>query len=314
MERAFHGSNSDRSSVGYLGPAGTFTEEALLSQRDLSEMSIVAMTSITEVIEAASSGDIDYGFVPIENSIEGTVLATLDSLLFDADLLIQREVSLEVHQNLLAVSGTDISEIREVYSYPVATAQVRYFLRNNLPQAEIKASTSTAEAAKFVAASKDRTKAAIAPMAAAKEYGLEAIRSSIEDHPGNETRFLLLHRRHIPKPTGNDKTTVVCFQVTDRPGSLLSILAQFSARGINLTKLDSRPTRRQLGEYCFIIDLEGHIADSLVADCLRELRTTLPELKFLGSYPSSRSPKVDESNNSPQRGAQDWIDELRGRI
>ena len=167
---------ADGSRVGYLGPAGTFTEEALLSQNDLREMSIIAMTSITEVIEATSSGAIDYGFVPIENSIEGTVLATLDSLLFDADLLIQREVSLEVHQNLLTISNTDISEIKEVYSYPVATAQVRYFLRTHLPKAEIKASTSTAEAAKFVAASKDRTKAAIAPMAAAKAYGLEALR------------------------------------------------------------------------------------------------------------------------------------------
>lgn len=300
--------------VGYLGPAGTFTEEALRTQADLAKMDQIPLQTITDVILATSRGEVEFGFVPIENSIEGTVLAALDSLLFDSELLIQREVSLPITQNLMGIPGAVIDEISEVYSYPVAVAQCRRFLSEHIPTAELKFTTSTAEAARTVAEAANPKYAAIAPRLSAELYGLELLNQGIEDSKDNVTRFLLLHRSDIPKPTGSDKTTVVCFQVQDRPGSLLSILAQFAARGINLTKLDSRPTKKLMGEYCFIIDLEGHIADSMVADCLRELRIILPDLKFLGSYPIASVTNGPATSTEAQALSRAWIDDLRRRI
>ena len=182
-----------------------------------------------------------------------------------------REVVLDIHLNLMAKPETKLAQIKKVLSYPHASAQCRSFLQKHLPNAEVIATNSTAEAAKIVAGSSDPTLGALAPAVSAELYELEILERAVEDFKDNQTRFFLLNKDHISPRTGHDKTTVVCFQLTDRPGSLLSILAQFSARNINLTKLESRPSKAALGEYCFVIDLEGHIEDPVVADTLSEL-------------------------------------------
>lgn len=302
--------------VGFLGPFGTFTEQALLSQDDLAEMTLVPIASIPEVLAATQAGEVDLGFVAIENTIEGTVNVAIDALAFEHDLLIQREVVLGVHLHLLALPGTSLPEITRVVSMPMATAQARPWLAANLPAAEVVASNSTAEAAQLVAAGAERGVAAVAPAVAAELYGLEVLAAQIEDHPENETRFVVVARDGIPAATGHDKTSIVCFQQADRPGSLLAILHEFAARALNLTKLESRPTKQRMGHYCFIIDFEGHVADDVVADCLRELRAKNAEVKFLGSYPAAgaHGESVRRDAEAAWRQADEWLRDLRRRI
>ncbi|HMC52897.1 MAG TPA: prephenate dehydratase, partial [Acidimicrobiales bacterium] len=272
--------------IGFLGPPGTFTEEALLTQADLAEAEMIALASMSEVPRAVQAGEVELGFVPIENSIEGTVTETLDTLVFDTDLLIQREVVLGIRLNLLAPPGVAMGEVSRVVSYPVAAAQCRGFLARTMPQAEVVAANSTSEAARLIGEERPAATAALGTALAAKLYGLEVLAVDVEDHPENATRFVLLAHDGIPAPTGHDKTSIVCFQHADRPGSLHGILSHFSARNLNLTKLESRPTKRGLGKYCFIIDLEGHVDDEVVADCLHDLYAELLTVKFLGSYPA----------------------------
>jgi prephenate dehydratase len=302
-------------SVAFLGPAGTFTEEALSTQPDLIGAA-VPKTTFADVLEAVSSGGADLGFLPLENSIEGTVSATLDTLVFDADLLIQREVVLDVHLNLVAPRGAQLEGIRRVMSIPHASAQCRRFLASALPRAELVATNSTAEAARLVSMERSPHTAALAPRLAAELYGLDLLESAVEDHPDNQTRFVAVARHGIPAPTGHDKTSIVCFQREDHPGTLHAILSEFSARNVNLTKLESRPTKRGLGSYCFIIDMEGHIADEVVADALKVLHAELAGVKFLGSYPAAGSDsqglrvKVGEA----WRAAEEWMTGLRTQI
>ena len=295
---------------------GTFTEEALLSQPDLARADLVPEPSITDVLAATEAGEVDLGFVAIENAIEGTVNASIDALAFEHDLLIQREVVIPVHQNLLAPPGTTLADIKAVLSIPVATAQVRRWLGANLPGVEERAANSTAEAARVVGEGSQPGTAAIAPAVAAELYGLEIIASAIEDHPENETRFVVVARQGVPAPTGHDKTTIVCFQQADRPGSLLAILQEFAARAINLTKIESRPTKQGLGDYCFAIDFEGHVADELVADCLRDLRAKVADVKFLGSYPAAHphGETIRRDAEVAWRKADEWVQGLRDGI
>jgi prephenate dehydratase len=303
--------------IGFLGPEGTFTEQALLSQPDLAGQSLVALPSISDVLLAVEAGQVDLGFVGIENSIEGAVTVTVDTLAFETDLLIQREVVLGVQMNLLAPSGVGLGDVRRVLSIPVATAQCRSFLQRELPGVVPVATSSTAEAAMLVAGDEhDGRTAAIAPAVAAKVYGLDALATDIEDHPDNATRFVVVARTGVPAPTGHDKTSVVVFQRTDRPGSLLTILQEFAARSINLTKLESRPTKKGLGHYCFLIDLEGHIGDELVADCLRDLKSKVEDVKFLGSYPAAgdHGPTRRREAEAAWRDARAWVDRLRSEI
>ncbi|HEX5366674.1 MAG TPA: prephenate dehydratase [Acidimicrobiales bacterium] len=310
-------STDDRPRIGFLGPEGTFTEQALLSQADLAAHEVVALPSIPEVLHSVESGRVDLGFVAVENSIEGAVTVTVDNLAFETDLLIQREVVMGVQMNLLAPGGVGLGDVRRVLSIPVATAQCRSFLRRELPDAVLVATSSTAEAAHLVAGGEhDSHTAAVAPAVAAKVYGLEVLATDIEDHPNNATRFVVVARRGIPAPTGHDKTSVVVFQQTDRPGSLLAILQEFAARSINLTKLESRPTKEALGNYCFLIDLEGHIADEVVADCLRELRSKVEDVKFLGSYPAAgeQGPARRRRAEAAWREASEWVERLRSEI
>lgn len=310
-------STGDRPRIGFLGPEGTFTEQALLSQADLAAHEVVALPSIPEVLHSVESGRVDLGFVAVENSIEGAVTVTVDNLAFETDLLIQREVVMGVQMNLLAPGGVGLGDVRRVLSIPVATAQCRSFLRRELPDAVLVATSSTAEAAHLVAGGEhDGHTAAVAPAVAAKVYGLDVLATDIEDHPNNATRFVVVARRGIPAPTGHDKTSVVVFQQTDRPGSLLAILQEFAARSINLTKLESRPTKEALGNYCFLIDLEGHIADEVVADCLRELRSKVEDVKFLGSYPAAgeQGPARRRRAEAAWREASEWVERLRSEI
>ena len=295
---------------------GTFTEEALLSEPDLAAAELVPAPSISDVLAVTEAGEVDLGFVAIENAIEGTVNASIDALAFEHDLLIQREVVIPVHQNLLALPGTTLADVKAVLSIPVATAQVRRWLGANLPGVEELAANSTAEAARVVGEGNHPGTAAIAPAVAAELYGLVIIAAAIEDHPENETRFVVVARQGIPAPTGHDKTTIVCFQQADRPGSLLAILQEFAARAINLTKIESRPTKQGLGDYCFAIDFEGHVADELVADCLRDLRAKVADIKFLGSYPAAHphGETIRRDAEVAWRQADDWVRSLRDGI
>jgi prephenate dehydratase len=303
--------------IGFLGPEGTFTEQALLSQPDLAALDLVALPSIPDVLLAVEKKHVDLGFVGIENSIEGAVTVTVDTLAFETSLLIQREVVMGVQMHLLAPSGVGVGDIRRVLSIPVASAQCRSFLHNEIPGASLVATSSTVEAAVLVAgAENDGHTAAIAPSVAAKLYGLDVLASDIEDHADNTTRFVVVSSQGIPPATGHDKTSIVIFQRTDRPGSLLAILQEFAARSINLTKLESRPTKKGLGHYCFLIDLEGHIGEELVADCLRDLKSKVADVKFLGSYPAAgeHGPARRRDAEAAWRDADNWLTNLRSQI
>ncbi len=303
--------------VGFLGPRGTFTEQALHTQPDLVTAELVLFPTMPDVLDAVESGKVDLGFVAIENSIEGAVNLTQDELAFNHDLLIQREVVLDIEHCLLVSPGTTIDQVKQVLSIPVATAQCHGYVRRNLPQAEIGATNSTAEAARLVGEDRSGGLAAIAPRASAELYDLEVLVADIADHPGNQTRFVAVAKRGIPPRTGHDRTALVVYQRADEPGSLISILQEFAARRINLSNLLSRPTKDGgLGDYCFIIYADGHIADEIVADAIRQLRAKQASVKFLGSYPAAgeHAHSAREHADSRWREADDWINELRRKI
>jgi prephenate dehydratase len=303
-------------SVAYFGPEATFTQEALLTEPDLAAARLTPLPSITAVLKAVARDEADGGFVPIENAIEGTVSATIDGLIHDVDLHIQREVVMDIHLHLMARPGTELADVRSVSSYPHALAQCQAFLDEVLPQAEQRAANSTADAARLLGESGSPDGAAIAPRVAAERYGLSILAEDVEDHPENQTRFVLVARTKVPRPTGHDKTSIVCFQRADHPGSLHGILGQFAARNINLTKLESRPTKQGLGDYCFVIDLTGHIGDEVVADCLRDLHAGLAGVKFLGSYPAAgeHGPEQRRQADAAWQAADDWLRGLRAAM
>jgi prephenate dehydratase len=301
--------------LAYLGPVGTFTEQAMLTQPDLASMELIRYSTIVEVLRAVENGSVDYGFAAIENMIEGAVNATIDTLAFDADLLIQREVVMNVNLNLLVQPGVTIDDIEHVRSMPVAYAQCRRYLADNLAKAAIEATNSTADAARELAESGRTDTAAIAPRRSAEVYGLEILAANIEDHPENQTRFVLVGREGVTPPSGHDKTSIVIYQRADEPGSLVAILSEFAARNINLTKLESRPTRKGLGDYCFLIDCEGHLADQVVGDTLRNIQMKHGVVKFLGSYPSAYGTAEEQANNRGAGSEADaWLAELRSQI
>jgi prephenate dehydratase len=276
-----------RARLSYLGPPGTFTEEALLTMEVARDAELVPQQTVSDVIAAVEKSDVDGGLIPIENSIEGSVNVTLDGLAFGSSdaVQIRAEVVRPIRHALLAKSGVKTQDVVAVVSHPHATAQCREYLSRTLPKVEVRAANSTAEAAQLVADQGPlRPWAAIGTPLAAQLYGLEVLEQDIEDRPENTTRFVLIgHERSAP--TGDDKTSVVCFIEKDRPGSLLAILHEFSDRQINLTKLESRPTKERLGEYCFFIDMEGHADAPPVQYAIESLRTKVLEIKVLGSYP-----------------------------
>ena len=296
--------------IGYLGPEGSFSHEAVST---MDEVAPVACDTLADLLASVADSSLDLGLVPLENAIEGTVSATIDGLVFDHDLVIVREIVIPIRLHLLARPGVSIGELKVVRSYVHALAQCRAYLHGlDVP---IEQTTSTSQAAQEVADSTEPW-AAVASTLAGELFGLVALANDIEDHADNATRFVVVGRDRVATPTGHDRTTIVCFQDADRPGSLYGILGRFAARDVNLTKLESRPTKRGLGDYCFVIEFEGHVADVVVADCLADLQAHLARVKFLGSYPvtgvdaSDRREEVAEA----RRSADQWIGEIRSRI
>ncbi len=302
--------------VTYFGPEGTFAEEALLSQPDLAAIPRTPQRSVPDVIAAVERGEFGVGVVPIENMIEGSVSVTLDTLAFESDLLIQREVDLPISLSFCTRPGVQLADVRSVLSFPIAAAQCRAWLAKKVPHADFRASNSTADAAAEVARSK-RALGAICNPLAAERYSLRVVARDIEDHPENQTRFVVVGRG-VPGPTGHDKTSIVVFQRADRPGSLLTILQEFAARSVNLSKLESRPTKKSLGDYCFFIDLDGHISDELIADALRHIAAKQARVKFLGSYPVGGPQEAGvvrrRAASRAWRDASSWIDDIRSHI
>lgn len=265
--------------VAYLGPEGTFTNLAALRHFG-SSAQYIPEDSIKAVFDSTLSGRVNYGVVPVENSNEGVVSYTLD-MFMDYDLKIAAEVMLEVSHNLLSLTG-DKSKVKRIYSHPQATAQCRVWLETNMPDVAIIEATSTAGAAYL--ASEDEDGAAIASELAAKIYGLKYIERHIEDNKNNYTRFLVISKDY-PSKTGKDKTSIL-FSVKNKPGALYDVLLPFKKAKINLTKIESRPSKRKAWEYIFFVDMEGHIEDKRVRKVINSMKDSCLYLKHLGSYPA----------------------------
>jgi chorismate mutase/prephenate dehydratase len=264
--------------IAYLGPEFTFTHLASMKKFG-SSVKYSGCETITDVFSDVEKSRSDYGVVPIENSIDGAISHTLD-MFIDSDLKICSEIYLEITQNLLSREA-DKSRIRKVYSKAQVFGQCRLWLEANLPGVELIEVSSTARAAEI--ASKERHSACIASELAAKKYALKALYSSIEDSTHNVTRFLVIGRVEA-KPTRRDKTSIM-FSVKDRSGALHDMLVPFKKHAINMTKIESRPSKVRAWEYYFFVDLEGHHEDANVRKALAELRGSSMFLKVLGSYP-----------------------------
>jgi prephenate dehydratase len=268
----------------FLGPAGTFTEEALFSL-GMDGIEPLPCATIGEVFAAVSGGAAESGVVPIENSVEGSVNETLDALAFDHELHVTAEVVRDIDHALVVAPGIALKDVKAVVSKPEATAQCREWLAKHLPGRAMVAANSTAEAVQRALA--EPGLAAIGTELAARLYGGTVLHKAIQDFEGNQTRFVVIGRG-ISERTGRDKTSLALFMKKDKPGALLMILSEFAYGQINLTKIQSRPTKRQLGDYMFFVDLEGHVDDPAVALALECLRLKLREVKVIGSYPRVR--------------------------
>ena len=244
----------------------------------------IPFATVTQAIDAVRAGSVDGALVPLENSVEGAVPATLDELAGGTDaLIIVAETYLPVLFDLLTRPGCELADITTVATHPHAEAQVRRFLLDTLPNAGVTLLGSTAAGAAAVARS--QFDAAVAPPIAGELYGLRALAHDIADHAGAVTRFILLSRPvPPPAPTGNDRTTLVAYLREDHSGALLEILTEFAVRGVNLTRIESRPTKAGLGQYCFSIDCEGHIDEARVGDAVAAVRRVCADVRFLGSY------------------------------
>ncbi|MEA2683033.1 MAG: prephenate dehydratase [Chloroflexota bacterium] len=269
--------------IAYLGPEGSYSEEA--ARRYAGEgAELVGFPDIPSVISAVGHGLVDQAVAPIENSIEGSINVTLDQLIHGKNQpRIIAEVNLEVHHHLIGRPGTTIGEIERVISIPAAVAQCRQFLLEHLPQAQVLAALSTSSAVSSLVHS-DRI-AAIGSERAARLYGMDIVASDIQDANDNVTRFVVL-ARSTSGATGRDKTSICCYIAEDRPGSLVAILNEFARREINLSKLESRPTRGGLGKYFFLIDFIGHESDTEVMEALAGVRANCETVLVLGSYPA----------------------------
>ncbi len=265
--------------VGYFGPRATFTHQAAL-QHFGATADYVASRSVADVFDDVERGRVQYGVVPVENSTEGAVNITLDRLI-DSDATICGEVYLPIAQHLLS-AAPGLAEVKTVISHPQALAQCRSWLAANLPEVPTQEVTSTAAAAELAAT--DASVAAIASELAARLYSVPVLRARIEDNPYNSTRFLVIGRRP-PGPSGRDKTSIL-FAMRNEPGALYQVLAPFSERGLNLTKIESRPAKVRAWEYVMFVDFEGHRDTPVVATALDEIRARTVFVKILGSYPA----------------------------
>jgi len=296
------------SRIAYFGPQGTFTEQA--ARRLASGEELIPAETIPAALAAVRSGAADAACVPIENSVEGAVTATLDSLSEAEPLVAVAEVLLPVHFSVLTRPGA--TEIRTVASHPHALAQVRHWVEANLPGARPVATSSTAAAA--VAVAEGEFDAAVTAPVAVEHYPLEVRATEVADVRDAKTRFLLVRAPgELPEPTGADRTSIVA-AATNRTGALAELLTELAVRGINLTKLDARPTRNNFGEYRFFIDFEGHVAEPRIGDALAALRRRCRNLRFLGSHPRADDGKTEielDASNEDFTDAIDWVAAVR---
>lgn len=296
----------------YLGPEGTFTEAALRTLPEAATRELVPMVSVPAALDAVRNGEAAAALVPIENSVEGGVTATLDELASGEPLMIYREVLLPITFALLVRPGTKLSDVKTVTGHPVAQPQVRNWLRTHLPDALWESAASNADGARLV--QEGRFDAAFAGEFAAATYGLEPLVAKIHDAENAETRFVLVGRPARPAaPTGADKTSVVIWLGDDHPGALLELLQEFAVRGVNLMLIQSRPTGAGIGNYCFAVDAEGHISDRRVGEALMGLKRICPKVRFLGSYPRAGMSAADVRPMRPGTSdtafieASDWL-------
>jgi prephenate dehydratase len=300
------------SHYGYFGPVGTFTHQALLTLPALPDEPTPYAT-VGLALQAVRDGDVAAALVPI---VEGAVSATLDNLTYGEPLRIIREVVLPVQFILFARNGTQFHDVRQVLTHPHAAAQCREWLTRNLPDAVITEDGSTAAAAAEVADPLSRYDAAICALVAGELNGLVPLATGIADNPDAVTRFVLVSRPGSVGPaTGADKTTMVLFMRDDHPGALLEILEQFASRGVNLCRIESRPTKKSLGDYCFSVDAEGHIDDSRMAEAMMGLHRVCRDVVFLGSYPRAdltESIILHGTSNEEYAAAATWLRKLRG--
>ncbi|MEU8567853.1 prephenate dehydratase [Streptomyces pathocidini] len=281
----------------YLGPEGTFTEAALRTLPEAATRELVPMVSVPAALDAVRSQGAAGALVPIENSVEGGVNATLDELATGGPLMIYREVLLPIAFALLVRPGTALKDVKTVTGHPVAQPQVRNWLAGHLPDALWESAASNADGARLV--QEGRYDAAFAGEFAAPTYGLEPLVTGIHDAQNAATRFVLVGRPARPAaPTGADKTSVVIWLGDDHPGALLELLQEYAVRGVNLMRIESRPTGQGIGRYCFSVDCEGHITDRRVGEALMGLKRICPKVRFLGSYPRAG---VDPSELPPLR-------------
>ena len=291
--------------IAYLGPEGTFTEAALLRMAAAGvvprggEITPHPTETTPSAIEAVRSGAADFACVPIENSIEGSVLPTLDSLAGGSPLQIYAELTLDVAFSIVVRPGLTAAQVRSVAAFPVAAAQVRHWLAAELPEADVVPTNSNAAAARDVA--DGRCDAGVSTALAARRYGLSTLAEGVVDEANARTRFVLVGPPgRPPARTGNDRTSVV-LRLDNAPGALVSAMTEFSIRDIDLTRIESRPTRTGLGTYLFVLDCVGHIEDSAVAEALKALHRRCADVRYLGSWPTGAAlgalpPKLDEAD------------------
>lgn len=300
--------------IAYLGPRGTFTEIAARQLPGSDSAELYPVNSTSDALEAVVTGAADRAVVPIENSIEGGVSATSDALTNTPGVQIYGEYLVPVTFNLMARAGTDLAQIKTVLTHPVAYAQTRKWLTQHLPNHSHIPAASTAAAAKSV--SEDQVAdATIAGPGVAELYGLTVLEENIGENKQAQTRFIEVGKAGTPaKKTGSDKTSLVVELPDDRPGALLEMLEQFAARGVNLSRIESRPVGDRFGRYRFNIDAQGHIDDEAIAEALMGLHRFSPKVIYLGSYPrADKSESIHEGNNSNEdyQSARRWLDELR---
>ncbi len=299
--------------LAFLGPAGTFAHEALRSLPSARDAEHVPMANVTLAVAALRSGDVDGALVPLENSVEGAVPATLDELAGGDPLVITEEAYLPVIFDLLVRPGTSLADVRGIATHPHAEAQVRRWLIENLPGVDIALVGSTAGGAQSV--SEGAHDAAVAPTVAGELYGLHALAHDIADNTGAVTRFVLLRRPTPPPPrTGNDRTTLVAYLREDHSGALLEILSEFATRAVNLTRIESRPIKARIGLYCFSIDCEGHIDDERVGDAVAALHRVCADVRYLGSYErrdGRQAPVPHGRTDSDFAGSRGWLEQIR---
>lgn len=309
---------ADRPRYAYLGPAGTFTEAALRQVAGPDEVEYLPQQDVVAALDAVRAGTADFAVVAIENSVEGAVTAVLDTLAA-GDLVMLREMLVPVSFSLAGREGTRLADVRRVAAHPHAWAQCRHWLAATLPEAVHVPATSNTSGAQLLVEDRAEFDAALVPPPALAHYPLNVLADQVADNAGAVTRFVVVgHPGEVPPPTGADKTSLVIHLPDNEAGALLTMLEQFAARGVNLSRIESRPIGDELGRYQFSIDAEGHIFEARMGEAFMGLHRVCPVVRYLGSYP-----KADGVPTEVQRGtthadftaAAEWLDALRnGRL